>query len=79
MTGTLHEDLCTVLIIFFFTYIPRISIIIEVFHQLDSSKNNFKFALKLTLKGSYMFRCEKHHPQGEHHFSFAKVTIVKMS
>jgi hypothetical protein len=27
--------------------------------QLDSLNNNFKFALKLTLKGSYMFRCEK--------------------
>jgi len=26
--------------------------------QLDSLKNKFKFALKLTLKGSYMFRCE---------------------
>jgi hypothetical protein len=24
--------------------------------QLDILKNNFKFALKLTLKGSYMFR-----------------------
>ena len=26
--------------------------------QLDSLKNNFKFALKLTLKSCYMFRCE---------------------
>jgi len=26
--------------------------------QLDSLKNNFKFALKLTLKSSYMFRFE---------------------
>ena len=26
--------------------------------QLDSLKNNFKFALKFTLKSSYMFRCE---------------------
>ena len=26
--------------------------------QLDSLKNNFKFALELTLKSSYMFRCE---------------------
>jgi hypothetical protein len=26
--------------------------------QLDSLKNNFKVALKLTLKSSYMFRCE---------------------
>jgi len=37
-------------------------IIIKVFSptdaQLDSLKNNFKFALKFTLKSSYMFRCE---------------------
>jgi len=26
--------------------------------QLDSLKNNIKFALKLTLKSCYMFRCE---------------------
>ena len=26
--------------------------------QLDSLKNNFKFALKLTLKRFYMFRCK---------------------
>jgi hypothetical protein len=26
--------------------------------QLDSLKNNFNFALKLTLKSSYMFRCK---------------------
>ena len=26
--------------------------------QLDNIKNDFKFALKLTLKSSYMFRCE---------------------
>jgi len=47
--------------------------------QLDIIKNNFKFALKFTLKGSYMFRCEKHHPQGVHYLGLAKVTIVKMS
>jgi hypothetical protein len=47
--------------------------------QLDSLKNKFKFALKFTLKGSYMFRCEKHHPQGAHCLSLAKVTIVTMS
>jgi hypothetical protein len=47
--------------------------------QLDSVKNNFKFALKLTLKGCYMFRCEKHHPRGAHYLSLAKFTIVKMS
>jgi hypothetical protein len=47
--------------------------------QLDSLKNNFKFALKLTLKGSYMFRCEKHHPQGAHYLSIAEVTVVKVS
>jgi hypothetical protein len=57
--------------------------IIKVFSptdaQLDSLKNHFKFALKLTLKGSYMFRCEKHHHQGAHYLSLAKVTIVKIS
>jgi len=26
--------------------------------KLDNLKNNFNFALKLTLKSSYMFRCE---------------------
>jgi len=26
--------------------------------QLDNLKNNFKSALKLTLKSSYMFRCK---------------------
>jgi len=46
--------------------------------QLDSLKNNIKFALKLTLKSSYMFRCEKHHHQGAYHQSLAKVTIVKI-
>ena len=57
--------------------------IIKVFSptdpQLDSLKNNFKFALTLTLKCSYMFWCEKHHPQGAHYLNLAKVTIVKMS
>jgi hypothetical protein len=56
--------------------------IIKVFSptdaQLDSLKNNFKFALKLTLKGSYMFRCEKQRPQGAHYLSRAKGTVVKM-
>jgi hypothetical protein len=47
--------------------------------QLDIIKNNFKFALKLPLKGSYMFRCEKHNLQEAHYLSLAKVTIVKMS
>jgi hypothetical protein len=47
--------------------------------RLASLKNNFKFALKLTLKDSYMFRCEKHHHQRAHYFSLAKVTVVKMS
>jgi hypothetical protein len=47
--------------------------------QLDILKNNFKFALKLTLKSSYMFRREKHHPQGTHYLSLAKVTTVKIS
>jgi hypothetical protein len=27
----------------------------------------------------YMFRCEKHHPQGAHYLSILKVTIDKMS
>jgi hypothetical protein len=26
-----------------------------------------------------MFRCEQHHPEGEHYLRLAKVTIVKMS
>jgi len=47
--------------------------------QLDSLTNNFKFALKLILKGSYMFRCEKHHPRGTHYLILSKVTFVKMS
>jgi len=47
--------------------------------RLDSLKNNFKFAFKLTLKGSYMFRCEKRHPQGAHNLGLATVTIVKIS
>ena len=67
-----------------FTYIPCILIIIKVFFsptdaQLDNLKNNFKFALKLTSKDSYMFRCEKRHPQGAHYLILAKVTVVKMS
>jgi hypothetical protein len=45
-----------------FTYIPCILKIIKVLSptdvQLDSLKTKFKFALKLTLKSSYMFRCE---------------------
>jgi hypothetical protein len=39
--------------------------------QSDSLKNNFKFALKLTLKGSYMFRREKHHHYGAYYLSLA--------
>jgi len=44
----------------FFTYIlPCILIIIKDFSpndaQLDSLKNNFKFALQLTLKSSHIF------------------------
>ena len=64
-----HCDLNNLII--FFTYLPCILKIIKVFSptdaQLDSLKNNFKFALKLTLKGSYVFRCEKHHSQGAHY------------
>jgi len=44
---------------FFFTYIPCILVIIKVFPptdaQLDSLKNKFKFALKLTLKAPTCF------------------------
>jgi hypothetical protein len=40
----------------------NIKMAIQVFSptvvQLDSLKNNLKFALKLTLKSSYMFWCE---------------------
>jgi len=47
---------------FFVIYILCILIIIKVFSptdtQLDSLKNNFKFALKLTLKSSYMLWCK---------------------
>jgi hypothetical protein len=55
------------------------SFIHQLMHNWIVLKNNFKFALKLTLKGSYMLRCEKHHPQGTHYLSLAKVTVVKMS
>ena len=51
----------------------------QLMHNLDSLKNKFKFELELTLKVSYMFRCEKHHPQGAYSSSLAKVTIIKMS
>jgi len=58
-------------------------VIIKVFSPTDaqmySLKDNFKFALKLTLKSSYMFQCKKHHQQRAHYLSLAKVTIVKMS
>jgi hypothetical protein len=38
--------------------IPLIKVFSPTDVQLDSLKNNFKFALKLTLKSSYMFRCK---------------------
>jgi hypothetical protein len=47
--------------------------------QLDRLKKTFRFALKLALEGSHMFRCEKHHPEGTNCLSVAKVTIVEMS
>jgi hypothetical protein len=47
--------------------------------QFHIPKNNFKFTLKLTLKGSFMFRYEKRHPQGAHCLGLAEVTIAKMS
>jgi len=47
--------------------------------QLDSIKNNFKFALKLTLKHPYVFRCKTPSSQRAQCLSLAKVTIVKMS
>jgi hypothetical protein len=46
--------------------------------QLDSLKNKYKFALKLTLKSSYMFRC-KTPPSGSTLSELAKVTVVEMS
>jgi hypothetical protein len=42
-------------------------------------KGYITFALKLTLKSSYMFRCEKHHHQGVHYLRISKVTVLKMS
>ena len=43
-------------------YRANVITVIKVFSptdaQLDSLTNNFKFALKLTLKSSYMFRCK---------------------
>jgi len=43
--------------------------------QLDSLKNKFKFALKLTLKAPTCFGV-KHHHQGAHYLSPAKVIVV---
>jgi hypothetical protein len=70
----------------FFKYIPTVHLdnyqkffFPPTDEQLYSLKNNYKFTLKLTLKGSYMFRCEKDHPQGAHYLILAKVTDVKMS
>jgi hypothetical protein len=63
----LWEIHCNLLSVFQFRHIlysfsPCILISIKVFSptdsQLDSFKSNFKFALKLTLKSSYMFRCK---------------------
>jgi len=45
---------------------------------MKSLKNNYKFALKLTLESTYMFRL-KHHHLGAHHLSLAKVTVIKIS
>jgi hypothetical protein len=45
--------------------------------QFDSNKNNFKFALKLTLKTTTCF-IVKHHHQGAHCLSLAKFTVFKM-
>ena len=58
-------------ILIIFMYILCILIIIKILFlsptdaQLNSLKNNIKIYIKLTLKGSYMFRC-KHHLQGAH-------------
>jgi len=64
---TFIEDIPLCLIMYvvnklFIVAIKHNSRIIKVFSptdaQLDSLKNNFKFALKFTLKSSYMFRCK---------------------
>ena len=48
----------------YFNFTFLIKVFLSTDTQLDSAKNNFKFALKLTLKGFYMFRCEKHSGTG---------------
>ena len=78
----MYVSTVTATIIFLRTYVLCILIIITVFSPtealLDSFQNTFKFALKFTLKGCYMFQCEKHHPQGAHYLSLAEVTVVKI-
>jgi hypothetical protein len=51
----------------------------ELMHNWVVLKTILNLTLKLTLKGSYMFRCEEHHPQGAHYLSLAKVIIVNWS
>jgi hypothetical protein len=51
----------------------------QLMHNWIVLKTILNLTLKLTLKGSYMFRCEEHHPQGAHYLSLAKVIIVNWS
>jgi len=56
-------------------------IIIKVFSptdaQLDTLKNNFNFALQLTLKSSYMFRCENTIIREHAVYSLLKLRLLK--
>jgi hypothetical protein len=69
------------MLIIIFTYIPCILKIIKVFSptdgQLDSLKNNFNFALKLTLQSSYMFRCENTIIREHTVWSLLKLQLLK--
>jgi hypothetical protein len=52
------EGLCQVWIVTFTDSRSAIKVFSPTDAQFDSLKDNFKFALKLTLKGSYMFQCK---------------------
>ena len=64
-----------------FTYITCILMIFKVFsptdEQLDNIKSNFKFALKLTLKSSYMFWCENNIIREHTVWSLLKLQLLK--